>query len=216
VALVDALLEVPMIGVPGSDFIYPIMSQAEESGVAPRLLAGLTAGRIDVAEVRRELSRVAAWSMLQEPPEYAPYGWSHCLTMPQAVMGIAGDGADPRVAAAVASTHVVGFRAALGQRSLVADYSPERPPTTDLTEGFVAGPDVAAAVAWHAPDEALDGIVAQLAANASQHHDAHLVKYTLACFDAADADPTERRLYLAAAASLAGWWAQQPGDGFFA
>ena len=56
--------------------------------------------------------------MLQEPPDYAPYGWSHCLTMPQAVMGIAGDGVDVPRATAVAATYVVGFRAALGQRAL--------------------------------------------------------------------------------------------------
>jgi hypothetical protein len=36
--------------------------------------------------------------------------------------------------------------------------------------------------------------------------DAHLVKYTLACFDAAAADPRHRRLFLTAAASLVGWW----------
>ena len=54
-----------------------------------------------------------------------------------------------------------------------------------------------------------------LATNAALHHDAHLVKYTLACFDAAEADPPQRRLYLAAAASLAGYWAQQPSDDLF-
>jgi len=37
-----------------------------------------------------------------------------------------------------------------------------------------------------------------------------LVKYTLACFDAAAADLSHRRLYLSAAASLSAWWAQQP------
>jgi hypothetical protein len=213
--LVDALLDVPMIGVPGSSFIYPIMNQAEESGIAPKLLAGFAAGSIDVARVRRELSRVAAWSMLQEPRDHAPYGWSHCLTMPQAVMGIAGDGADPRTAAAVAATHVVGFRAALGQRVLVPDYQPDPPSSSNLSEAIALGREVAAAYAWHAPESTHDAIVTTLATNASSHHDAHLVKYTLACFDAADADPSERRLYLAAAAYLAGWWAQQPTDGFF-
>jgi hypothetical protein len=60
----------------------------------------------------------------------------------------------------------------------------------------------------------LDDVVATLATAASHHHDAHLVKYTLACIDAAASDPEQRRLYLAAAASLSGWWAQQPSDGF--
>jgi hypothetical protein len=205
-----------VLGTPGSDFIFPIMHQAEESGLAPRLLSGLMGGPVDVGAVRRQLSRIAAWSMLQEPPDHAPYGWSHCLTMPQAVMGIAGDGADPHVAAAVASTHVVGFRSALGQHALVPDYRPAPPATRDLREAIAEGPASAAAVAWHTPDATLDDVVTELATRASLHHDAHLVKYTLACFDAAASDPMYRRLYLAAAASLAGWWAQHPDDGFFA
>jgi len=49
---------------------------------------------------------------------------------------------------------------------------------------------------------------AALASAASAHHDAHVVKYTLACLDAADADPSHGRLHLAAAASLIGWWAR--------
>ena len=37
-------------------------------------------------------------------------------------------------------------------------------------------------------------------------HDAHLVKYTLACLDAMAADPPAARLYLAAAATLLAFW----------
>ena len=62
---------------------------------------------------------------------------------------------------------------------------------------------------WHAPDEALAAVVETLATNAAAHHDAHLVKFTLACLDAAELDPPARRLHVAAAASLAAvWWAQ--------
>ena len=212
----DALLDVPMLGTPGSDFIFPIMNQAEESGIAAKLLSGVTAGAVDVRMARQELSRVAAWSMLQEPPDHAPYGWSHCLTMPQAVMGLAGDGATPRTAVAVAATHVVGFRAALGRHQLVAEYAPDRPAIQALGEAIAAGPAVAAAFVWHAPESDFDEIVTTLATRASLHHDAHLVKYTLACFDAAGADADYRRLYLAASASLVAWWAQHPDDAFFA
>ena len=206
--LSQVLLDVPVLGVPGSDFIFPIMNQAEESGIARRLLAGIVSGPFDVAIARAQLSRVAAWSMLSEPPDHAPYGWSHCLTMPQAVMGLAGLGADPSVALAVAATHVVGFRAAMGRERLVGGFAPEHPGSDDLAGAIADGPDAAAAVAWHHRD--LDLVEAELATRASLHHDAHLVKYTLACFDAAQADAAERRLYLAAAASLSGWWAQQP------
>ena len=47
----------------------------------------------------------------------------------------------------------------------------------------------------------------ELAARAASHEDAHLAKYTLACFDAAAGNPRRRRLYLAAAAYLGAWWA---------
>jgi hypothetical protein len=191
------------------------MNQAEESGLASKLLAGVVRDRPDAAAARRELARVAAWSMLEEPPDHAPYGWSHCLTMPQAVLGLAGRGTSPRTAVAVAATHVVGFRAALGSRALDGGWTPARPATTDLAEAIAAGPEEAAATAWHTPDEHVDDVVTGLATRAALHHDAHLVKYTLACLDAAAYDPDQRRLHLAAAASLSGWWAAQPSDGFF-
>ncbi len=140
IELVDALLDVPILGVPGSTFIFPIMHQAESSGVAAQVLAAAVSGDIDVRESRRAIARVAAWSMLQEPPEHAPYGWTHCLTMPQAVMGLAGDGADPRTALAVAATYVVGFRSALGQHRLDPTAVPEPAPDGTLVEAIEAGP----------------------------------------------------------------------------
>jgi hypothetical protein len=212
-SLVDALLDVPVLGVPGSDFIFPIMSQAEDSGIAPKLLAGLTG--VEPRSARRDLSRVAALSMLQEPPDHAPYGWSHCLTMPQAVIALAGHGTPPRTAVAVAATHVVGFRAALGRNELRGDYAPARLPSIGIAEAIDEGREHAASVAWYAGADEVDGIVAELATRASRHHDAHLAKYTLACLDAAHADPEQQRLYLAAAAALSSWWAQQPADGLF-
>jgi len=209
-SLVAALLDVPVLGPPGSDFIFPIMSQAEDSGIAPKLLGGLMDASPDAA--RRDLSRVAALSMLQEPADYAPYGWSHCLTMPQAVIALAGRGTPARTAVAVAATHVVGFRAALGHNELQADYEPEHVDAMEIGEAIDTGREQAASVAWHAGGDDIDAIVTELATRASLHHDAHLAKYTQACFDAADADPERRRLYLAAAASLSSWWAHQPSD----
>jgi len=208
----DALVDVPLLGVPGSTFIYPLMHQAEASGaavacLAPALARALTegAGRPDVRAARRELAAVAAWSMLQEGPEHAPYGWSHCLTMPQSVLALAGS-VEPPVALAVAATHVLGFRAALATGPLDPAHTPVGPALDDLGEALDEGREAAAATVWHASPAAVDAIVATLATNAAGHEDAHLVKYTLACFDAAAADPGRARLFLAAAASLAAWW----------
>jgi hypothetical protein len=211
-SLATALLDVPVLGVPGSDFIFPVMHQAEESGVAASLLSGVVAAAPDRRVARVELARVAAWSMLQEPPDHAPYGWSHCLTMPQAVMGVAADGRAARTALAVAATYVVGFRAALGQATITPSFAPEPTAHRRLADAIDAGRDAAAAWVAHAPDDALPAVRTELAARASRHHDAHLVKYTLACFDAAVVDRGNERLYLAAAASLSAYWAAVPAD----
>jgi len=46
----------------------------------------------------------------------------------------------------------------------------------------------------------------EIVTRASAHRDAHLVKYTLACIDAAHADPGAARLFQAGAASLLAYW----------
>jgi hypothetical protein len=191
--LLEALLTAPELPVQGSTFIYPIMSQVQDGGVARQQLAGVLRAEMtadDVATARRVLPRVAAWSMLQEDDTYVPYGWTHCLTMPQAVLELAAYGLDARRAIAIAATHVLGFRCVLGR----ARIEPSGPPAVPADGGRAH--------------------FAELAANASRHHDAHLVKYTLASAHAAQADPEYRGLYLAAAQRLADWWVKQPGDGF--
>ena len=178
--LVDALMEAPQLGLPGSDFIFPMVSHG--AGSAKHLLVDVSS---DPVAGGRALSRVAAWSMLQEPSTYTPYGWTHTLTIPQAVMSL---DIDPSLAVAVAGTQVIGFRASMGSRRLDPDL----------------------------PVQATDPQrIADLATNASRHFDAHLVKYTLACLDAAAADPEMDHLYMAAASRLSSWWDTQPDDGFY-
>jgi hypothetical protein len=129
--------------------------------------------------------------------------------MPLAALAVAAAVPDPGLALATAATYVVGFRAAVAHRELV----PAAPAPVDLPLAKVwrAGPEAAAAVAWHTPDPGVPALVTELATRAAVHHDAHLVKYTLACFDAAALDPAQRRLYLAGAAALVAWWAQLDG-----
>ena len=203
-ALFDALRAVPRLGIPGSDFIYPLMSQVERTGVAASLLSRPTS-HLDVRDAARVTLRAAALSMVQEPGDHAPYGWSHCLTMPQATLGIARACADPSTAVAVAATYVVGFRAALACRPLEEHWEPEDPGVAPAAS-LERDPEQAAAAVWHASDESLASVATVLATRAARHHDAHLVKYTLACLDAADAHRSDARLYLAAAARLHGWW----------
>ena len=185
------------------------MSIVETSGLAVELLDGPTrAAHVDRAG--RALLRVAAWSMLQDTADHAPYGWSHCLTLPQAALGLADGVADPSRALAVAATYVLGFRATLGRVVLEPSWAPPRPDDGPLLDVLGAGPAQAAAAVWHAQPDQWGAVAARLATAAATHPDAHLAKYTLACFDAAHGDPDATRLYLAAAAFLGGWWAQLP------
>jgi hypothetical protein len=145
--------------------------------------------------------------MLHDDPTHAPYGWTHCLTLAQAAARMAATAKDPRRAVAVAATHVVGFRAALSNTPVTDGYEPE-PVGIDVRDALDASPQIAAAAVHHAPPSAVAAITTELASRAALHHDAHVAKYTLACFDAAHADPEHARLFLAAAAFLHGWWAQ--------
>ncbi|HEY8057308.1 MAG TPA: hypothetical protein VID94_01085 [Acidimicrobiales bacterium] len=201
--LVAALRRPRSPGDPGSDFIYPTMSIVEQSGLAEELLDGPTR-KVSLMQASQDLLRLAAASMVQDDPAAAPYGWSHCLTMPQAVLGLARSGATTGPAVAVAATFVLGFRATQGTVEVDPGWSP--PATGDALEALDGSPQDAAAGAWHATNGERAAVVARLASRAAAHEDAHLAKYTLACFDAARDDPGATRLFLAAAASLGAWW----------
>jgi hypothetical protein len=176
--LYRALRDAPRLGRPASDFIHPLMTQAQQPGVADRLLGPVLADRFHVPAALHTVTRVAAWSMLHDDPIQAPYGWSHALTMPQAVLSLAGAGVTARTALAVAATYALGFRVAHGTVGLPDRIEP------------------VAAVAS----------VTEVATAAALHHDAHLVKYVLACLHAAQDDPSFAGLYLSAAARLVEWW----------
>jgi hypothetical protein len=222
-AMFDALASTPREPDPPRSFIFPTMAHVDQNGTAAALLRPVTDLRaVDatavpttVATRGREVLQAAAWSMLLEPDDHAPYGWSHCLTLPQAALGVAGAIAAPADALAVAATYVVGFRSSLARRPLVPVF--DRPdPGIDLRRALDDQPESAAAAVWHAPAPHTPEIVSDLATHAATQHDAHLVKYTLACIDAAAGDPAHARLFLAAAAHLNGWWIRHgnPDDPF--
>lgn len=183
-ALAEALRRVPLLGSPGSNFIKPLMSQVEDTGVCADVLAPALGNGESLACQSQAIMRAAAWSMLHDAPSEAPYGWTHCLTLPQAVLALAGNGVEERTAIAVAATFVAGFRAGLGAVEL----------------GELGDDDAVAAGGRSGID------VVHLATNAALHEDAHLVKYTLACIHAAHDDPAWSDVYLAGAAYLAAWW----------
>ena len=178
----EALAASPLLGSPGSNFIHPLLMQVDESGVAASHLTPALGRYSD--DAARAVLRVAAQSMLDDDSGHAPYGWSHCLTLPQAVLGLVGFSAAPDRLLAMAATHVLAFRAGLGQTAIT-------PPST--VERSEIDPT-------------------RLAGRAATSHDAHIVKYVLACLDAAVFDPEARHLYYRAGQRLLDIWDENGGD----
>ncbi len=202
--LIRRLVQPALDDKPPNNFIHPIMSATERSGLATDLLGDL--GGLTLTGARRALLRMAAHSMIQDAPNEAPYGWSHCLTMPQAALGV-GNLTDHRsTAISVAATYVLGFRACLSTAPIDPKFVPEHVSESDV---FQADPATAAAIAWHTEPAELSILWRRLASNAGAHRDAHLAKYTLACLDATRADPGAAALFRAAAAYLNAWWVRR-------
>jgi len=178
----ERLSATPILGPPGSTFIHPLMMHVDESGFAAAQLGDALGSYTE--EAARVILRTAARSMLLETCEHAPYGWTHCLTMPQALLGLARNSQRPDRLLALAATEVLAFRTALGGAQIQTS-TPDALPSVD--------PDV-------------------LASAAASSHDAHVVKYVLACLDAAAWDPGETSLYLAAGARLLDCWETAGGD----
>jgi hypothetical protein len=174
----EALAEPPHIASP-SYAIAPTMLAVESDGFASRLLGRATQSAPEA--VSQSLLRIAALSMIQDDPNQAPYGWTHCLTLPQGVMALAPYAEDIDRLARIGATFVLGFRSTLGKNRLDKSWKP------------TTSPDVST-----------------LAARAAGSADAHLAKYTVACLAAAAADPAERQLFLAAANYLGEWWDAHP------
>lgn len=178
----ERLSATPILGPPASTFIHPLMMHVDENGFAAAQL-GDTLGSY-TEEAAQAILRTAARSMLLETCEHAPYGWTHCLTMPQALLGLAPNSQRPDRLLALAATEVLAFRTALGGAQIQTS-TPDALPSVD--------PEV-------------------LASAAAISHDAHVVKYVLACIDAAAWDPGEASLYLAAGAHLLDCWSTAGGD----
>lgn len=196
------------LGEVGNGFILPTMRRIDgpsvESSLAATALAGVVGGD-DIAGRARMVVRGAAWSMVRQPDEHAPYGWTHALTMPLAVLSVAGSFRSPSRALAIAASHLAGFR--LAYATGPAGGAVPADPGVVMADAL-DDPVLAGAAALHLPAEQRTRWWAELAGRAGAQRDAHLAKYTVACGDAARMDPDAEGLYLAAAATLAAWWSQ--------
>jgi hypothetical protein len=201
--LFDRLAAPPLVSPPSTS-IAPMVLAVEQSGETVNLLQE-PIRELSAQNAEQILLRVAAYSMLQDNPDEAPYGWTHCLTLPQGLLQNADASRNHHALIAVAATHVLASRAVLGK--VVINANPPLPTShTNLSE---ADPGTAASIAFHANPTQHKEIITTLATEATIHHDAHLAKYTLACFETAARDPVAAPLFIAAAAYLGAWWKNQ-------
>ncbi len=198
-ALTVALARPQAIDV-GSHSIAPQLIAADNSS---HIVAALREPlmRLPLTKIEKILLRTAAQSMLQDDVEQAAYGWTHCLTIPLALIANGDVSENPRRLYAIAATYVYAFRAATARVAINVEFEPE----SDEHHA----PRRAAAKAFRASVQERPALRTQLASSAAAHRDAHLAKYTLACFDAAERDPAFEQIYLAAAAYLGAWWQQR-------
>jgi hypothetical protein len=171
-----------------------LLEYAQERGVFEPFVED----RVFVAPDRTpfELLRFAALAMLQGPDEHVPYGWTHCLTLAQAPLLIANACTDPGRAAFVSIAYLAAHWAGLGAGAVENWISP-RAVEASVDEALSDEPSIAAAAAGTPPIRHARSPARHLGIPRPRRDR----KYTLACLDAAAADPVQRRLYLAAALS---------------
>ncbi|RDD61893.1 hypothetical protein [Ferruginivarius sediminum] len=192
--------------------IAPIVQETESAGLPHRLLAGGWRGAAETPETwnaaLRGMVRAAADSMVQDTAAHAKLGWTHCLTIPQAVWAVAPMVRDPLAAVRFASVLTLAFRAGLGQHEL-SDTLDLPDPKLDISEALTADPQTAAASAYHAAGRDEDGLRTVLATGAAVRADTHLVKFTLAALDTARMDRKAAPVYYAGAAYLLSIWMRE-------
>lgn len=194
-----------------------LITSGEATGNADALFADflrhdLSDEQIDAAF--RASLRVCAHNMLQHDTAAAKFGWSHCLTLPQAACGLSSLNINRKLALAATLVWTTAYRSVLSNRDLDFGWAPEKlDGSASVLEALQTSPTTAAARVWHADASERSEIKQTLATQASIRTDQHLIKYTRACFDMISFDPEYEQLYLAAAAHLSSVWVkEQPGS----
>ena len=189
--------------------IRGLMEAAESAGAADRLFGDfirrdLSAEQIDAGF--RAALRASAHAMLQDDAGIAKFGWSHCLTLPQAAFGLSSLGQERKLGLAAALVWAAAYRTVLSKKkTLDFGYRPKKVEAS-LREALHGSPEEAAGRFWHMDTSETDEARRLLASEAAVRNDQHLAKYTRACFDMCGLDPTQWRLYMASTAKLCAIW----------
>ncbi len=190
-----------------------LITAGEATGSADTLFGDfirndLTNEQIDAAF--RATLRICAHNMLQHETQYAKFGWSHCLTLPQAACGLSNFNIDRKLALAATLVWTTAYRSVMSDRALNMDWQPAKlEGSASLIEALKTSPAAAAARVWYADPNEFAQVKQTLATQASIRTDQHLIKYTRACLDMISFDPDQEKLYLAAAAHLCAVWVKE-------
>ena len=161
---------------------------------------------------------VAARFMLLEDDELE-YGWSHCLTLPEAACTLAEGATDggAELPTAVAVSYVAAFVSALRSGTPLPPRAGTSMKELDATRqhlrNALTGDDAlraAPAVALRLNEAEATSAWTLICSLASVRPDAHLVKYTFACLRCANRSQHPRLFLAAAAKLLAAWLARFP------
>lgn len=211
-----AKLANPPKGKSGGTGMHGLISAGEATGNPDALFGDfirrdLTEAQIDAAF--RAVLRACAHSMLQHNTTHAKFGWSHCLTLPQAACGLSSLNMQRKLGLAAALVWILAYRSTLSDRALDFEWAPEKlSGSASLTEALATSPTTAASRVWHADAAELSAIKQTLATEASIRGDQHLIKYTRATLDMISFDPQHEQLYLAAAAHLCSVWVKERSE----
>ncbi len=134
-SLTDRLVSPTADGEPSSHFVQPTIALVDDTGLAHRTLADVTR-HLSIEDARYQLLPIAAMSMLQDEPSNAPFGWTHCLTLPKAALAVAHRASDAQRAVAVAATYVLGYRATQSSGPINPSWEPS-PPRAASVEAFI-------------------------------------------------------------------------------
>jgi len=216
--LASILRAIPVVSPQGPGMVE-MMKATEEAGLPDGLLGDALLSNADEIQCETALKtacRIAALSMIEDQPDSAKYYWTHCLTLPHAAWLLTRclpGRSFAAEAAHTAATWVMAIRASHGNGNLRPMPELEHV-EMDFTEALVHSPRAAASVAWFARQDERPRIEQTIATHAAIRNDAHLVKYTWACLEAAAQDTTHAPLFHAAAAYLCSIWCiEQPKDG---
>jgi hypothetical protein len=125
------LSKLPGLGGDLSRGLPGIMQAAENAGLVDEVIGDALLSSEDAESCEgamRAVCRIAAHSMLRDSQEVAKYGWSHCLTIPQAAWALTRFVPVQTFAAQAAhsaAAWVIGHRAMLGNGNL--NLAPEFP-----------------------------------------------------------------------------------------